>query len=201
MAVDAQRDEPVVRGVDQAQPNPLVCHHRNVERGNPVDGEDRRGVLRCVGSRRPCIKDQGDVAIHVRRLGLIDDKRAMQSAVLRRARRRPVPIGPGVRRSEAVVEARARQHRLLGQRCAVECVGQPHAVPVDRGFGWQLIEEANLEFLAALDSQRRPRHHPAVAPDRRHFAFRTAQRNNSGQGAQGAEAVRSRLLRLRGTGK
>ena len=116
------------------------------------------------------IKDQREVAVDLGRLRLIDDQQAVQRAVLRCADRRAVPERPGVGRREAVIEARARGDRLLGQRCPVHRVRHAHAVPVDRGLGRQLVDEADLEFLAALDAQHRPRNRAVIAgvarPDR-----------------------------------
>ena len=56
-------------------------------------------------------------------------------------------------------------------RDAIHGVGDPDAMPVNRGGLRQVVPKVHEDFLAQLDLQNRPRNGPIVSPDIEHLTI------------------------------
>lgn len=70
-----------------------------------------------LGIQQPVVENEHLFAIDIRRLGFVDDQRAMQSAchLFPGPVVRVIPVGPGIRRHEIVVEGAAWRDGVLRQ--------------------------------------------------------------------------------------
>src|SRR5208283_2976047 len=116
------------------------------------------------------VENDKHVAVHLRRLGLIDDHDTIKSAALLLAgkwqNQRVVPEEPAVRRRKTIIERTAGRHRLLRQAAgAIQAIDDPHAMPVEACWLIELVDEPNFDFLAFLVTQERSRHFAIITPD------------------------------------
>ena len=124
MPVDAQRHE-ALRCIDKTQPQRAgSCRPEYRAARSPF-------AVRPAGCRA---EDERDILVGVGRLR--SPRTISRPCRLLSGRAGcAIPECAGVRRREAVVEARAGRDRLLGERRSVHRVRHAHAVPVDRGLG------------------------------------------------------------------
>ena len=135
-----------------------------------------RGDLAGCGVKPPVIKDQRLIPVDLRRLGLLHDQGAVQSArdLLDRAVVRVVPVGAGIRCHEIVEELGAACDRRLRQAWnTIHRIRDPHSVPVDRRGLRQGVSQPPGNAPTLRHLQHRARHRAA---DRPHFGFRIARR-------------------------
>ncbi len=102
-----------------------------------------------------------------------------------------VPERPRVRDLETVVEAFAGRDRLLGEmRHAIHGVGDAQPMPVHQRRLRQLVDQPDLELLAALRPQGWARHGAVVAPDRGRGLRLSTQQRGARPRPQDAEPIR-----------
>ncbi len=130
------------------------------------------------------------VAIHGRRVALLDDQRAVKPApdLLRAAEVRVVPVGARVRQLELVGEAAAvrRDRRLRHVRHAVHRVGEPDAVEVHRGVRGKRVLDLDAQALPLPEAQLGAGHGSVVGPHRRLRIRRADERLACKRDAQSA---------------
>ena len=193
VAVEPHGQQPIARRVEQPQPHALVRFHRDVERGQAVDGEVR-GAARIepsIGAERPGIEDQRDVAIDVDGLRLVDDQQAVERAIFEegeacgtRTCRHPAARSdsrncPRARPPSGSAPARrpwrsARARRANGPSMSAS----------------SSLTSRTMSLFAALDPQHRPREPPLKATDRRRLRPPRPQLDGAAAGTDDAKPVR-----------
>ena len=145
--------------------------------------------LRRFRVKQPVIKDQYLFPIQVRRLGFLDDQRAIEPArhLFGRAVMRVIPVGSGIRHGKIIVEALPQLDRGLGQPGnTIHRIVYANPVPMHRACLGQCVHEAALQPRTLLKTHLRAGHRAAIAPD---FGLGIAFRRQLNAGRAGVQGL------------
>jgi len=122
----------------------------------------------CAAIQPPVAQHPHDVAVHGRRVALLDDERAVQTPphLLGTAQMRVIPERAGIGDREFVQEAPAvGADRRLGElRYPVHGVRNAHAVPVDSSVAGKEVLELDSQPLALLEPDLGAGHAAFISP-------------------------------------
>ncbi len=198
---EAKAHDASERGIDQAKAEALARADRLLLGDGAVDGHDiaepaghRRfhGVAEAAGDlpmrpQPPIGQDPEEVAIHRRRIRLLDDQSAGEptSLLLQAVGVRVIPEGSSIRWRELVNEALTGRDGRLGEAGhTVHGVGQPDAVPMYGGFLVEAVLDDEAYCLALPHAECRPGNSAIVGPNRGRRTCAATERGFSWPGHQ-----------------
>ena len=111
------------------------------------------------------VEEQDALPVDLRLIRATYDQSAVQAALelLGLVRVRVVPVGPGVRDDEPVLEGLTGLDRCLHRLGSVHLGGNANSVPMDRRRLGQAVSQADLEFVADFRLDQRARNLTVVS--------------------------------------